>query len=507
MEDRSAIIPASTGSPPSSPPSKRPLLIILCVLAVLTSGVLRLYSIDYRLSRCASMQGVNGLLWYLSGHFIEAARAYRVHYEAAGEPSDEPIPPDYAALISGDLQLAEKSATLALHDDPHATGPQLTLAELALRRGDAAQALIWCQQVLTKDTDQFDALLLASVAQAKLGQESEAIRSLNLALRHDRVETRVTSLLTALEAVGEFAKRPREKRPWCLLAQYYRYLRIMDPANGHRAIRCAQRALTHGDHPADAWLILGVVYDKQERRRKALDALQHAIEIDPTHAEALRWMSKLYGKYGDILRQYEMAKRAKDATPDDPFYVGDVSYLLTEKLGDYRQALELANETLLHDGPSAKAFWRVAWAYEVLGEAKRAVAFYQEAIRLDPEIPTPWLGLGYNLQSLGQPEQALVAYQTALSLRPRWFEPHRQLARLYHDLHRYPEAIDAYERAVSLGDEEIDDLASLCGLYHMVSRFERSAACFREVLRRDPSDLRAQRLLQESLSNLRSSKL
>ena len=141
MDDRVVATPPSSGSARSSPHSRRPLIIILCALALLVSGSRRLSAIDPRLSRCFSVSGLTGLLWYLSGNFVEAARAYRAHYETAGEPIDEPVAPDYVALVMGDLRLAEDAANRALQEDPRATGPKLTLAELALRRGDDVLAL------------------------------------------------------------------------------------------------------------------------------------------------------------------------------------------------------------------------------------------------------------------------------------------------------------------------------------------------------------------------------
>ncbi len=347
----------------------------------------------------------------------------------------------------GDLRTAEDAAHQALQDNPHATEPLLTLGEIALRRGEDARALQWSEQMLEQEIDQFDALLLASIAHARLGQDGEAIRCLNRALRHDRTETRVTSLLMALETTGQLAGRPHAKRPWCLLAHYYRYLRIADPANGYRAIAYAKQAIARDDRRADAWCVLGVVYDKQERRRKALEALLKAGAINPTHAEALRWTGRIYGKFGDIAQEYAFTKRAGDATPEDPFYVGSLNYLLTEKLGDYHQALALALKTLARGPQDWLAFARVGWVQHVLGDDIRAVEFYLEAVRLNEREDTPWLGLGDALWAIGRIDEALAAYQHVASVHPRSYEPYRQIGRLYHDNRRYEEAIEAHERA------------------------------------------------------------
>ncbi len=197
--------PIPTGPSDLSTHPKRPLIILVVIIAVLISGVRRVGAIYPVLSGCRSVEGYTALFWYLGGNYVNAAQHYRAHYAVAGSLPDESSAPDYVMLVSDDLRLAEQEAHRLLLEDPDAVGPRLTLADISLRHGEPAQALAWCDEAIAHEPDQFDAEILASIAQAQLGDEGDAIRRLHLALRHDRTETRLTTLLTALQATGELA--------------------------------------------------------------------------------------------------------------------------------------------------------------------------------------------------------------------------------------------------------------------------------------------------------------
>jgi hypothetical protein len=66
---------------------------------------------------------------------------------------------------------------------------------------------------------------------------------------------------------------------------------------------------------------------------------------------------------------------------------------------------------------------------------------------------------------------------------------------------RYADAIPVYEAAFRIEAPKNDELAHLCTLYHGASRWRAGLECFQAVLRRDPRNARAQRMLAESRNN------
>jgi superkiller protein 3 len=449
-----------------------------------------------------SVPGVRALLLYFAGDYRGAARGYRAHLKSAIEQGDTLGDPALDALVTGDNATAEARAQALLAKTPASTEALLTLGEVALARGDDGKALELFGRVLARHPDQFDALLLRSVAHARAGDQGAAIDALNRALRTNTVERRPTAFLTTLETVGELAARRPGERPLCLLAHYYRYLRIFDPSNARSAIAYATQAIAAGDRPADAHLTLGIVYRRLGKRDRALAAFLKAVEADPRHAEAHRWAAAMYGERGDLVNEYRMARAAVAVAPGDSVYLGVYHEVLTEKLGDYRQALAAAQEALATN-PDVEVHWRLGYLYGFLGEDERSVTHYRAAAALDPGNPELLEGVGNGLRNLGRAEEAIAAYQQALAVAPRRARTHRLLAGVYHDRQRWEDAVRAYESALALGERGTATLESLCAMYHVTSRFGQAEECFQAVLAADPQNPRALRLLPEVRNNLR----
>jgi tetratricopeptide (TPR) repeat protein len=499
------------------------LLVALVLLVLMVRQQIR--QMDERFFQ-PSLSGIKGLALYMVGDYNGAAKAYRAHFQETYQTERTADDPAWDALLRGDLQETETISRKQLEEETTSEkepalegepvseeesasekklasiGARLNLGEIALYQGTFDQALQWFDEVLKKERDQFDALLLSSVAHAKLGHYGEAIDLLNRALRTYRIEWRITSFLWAFETTGGLADLPRSQRTNCLLAHYYRYLRIFDDSNGRLAIRAAKKAIVVGDRPDDAYLTIGIVYDKQEKREQALQAFLKAIEINPKNAEALRWASFSYGYRGDLANEYRMSKAAFEAKPNDRYNLDRLHYVLQEKLGDYPQAIQILEEGFGQDPANGETLGWLGYLYAHLGNYERSIDYYQKAIELEPKKPEHQEGVGFALDRLGRREEAIRAYQESISINPNRFEPHTSLAILYHRKERFPEAISEYERAFELGEQDLNHLATLCTEYHLVSEFQETVYCFREVLSRDSTNALAQRMLPEALSNL-----
>jgi tetratricopeptide (TPR) repeat protein len=180
-----------------------------------------------------------------------------------------------------------------------------------------------------------------------------------------------------------------------------------------------------------------------------------------------------------------------------------LTFVLIEKLGDYRQALQLVHEQLAIDQSSASALGRIGYLHSLLGEFHEAITYYGNAIALDPTDPRYYDGLGYSLGNLDRINEAEVAFGTAITLDPTRGSSHKGLASLYDKKRRWSAAIPEYEAAFHLGAMTLNEYARLCALYHLAGQYGHAARCFKDVLARDPSNLQAQRMYPYTLKNLR----
>jgi tetratricopeptide (TPR) repeat protein len=279
-----------------------------------------------------SPAGAWALVQYLTGDHVGAARAYRTHYRdavASGWSSGDPA---LDAVLAGDL---ERAASAARTGPSGERGFLLTMGDIALERGRPDEALTYLDQALRRAPDDAEALLLASLAYARADAPAEAIVTLTRALRQSAAGARVTILLRVLETTGELAGRQGAQRRPCLLAHYHRYLAVLDPSSGRRALGYAEQAVRAGDHPADAHLVRGILLDRQGQRDRALEAFLAALEIDPRHAEAYRRATSIYSERGDLRGEYRLARAAFATAPTESFYLDHLDHVL-ERLGARR---------------------------------------------------------------------------------------------------------------------------------------------------------------------------
>lgn len=446
-----------------------------------------------------SVSGAKGLALYMIGEYSGAATAYKSHYREEYLEGRTTGDAGLGALLRGDFEAAKELSTKALENDPDNINALLNLVEIALDAADLDRALRLIENVLEKETDQFDALLLRAEVQIQKQAYRDSIASLNQALRWSRTETRISSFLRVLKTTGNLSQLPAAERPSCLLAHYYRYLRIFDESNARVAISYSKEAIAKGDSQDEAYLNLGVLFDKQDQEEDALAAFLKAIAMNPKNAEAYRRASFMYSRRGELSQELMMLKRASESAPDDPFYFGTYRNFLTNKLGDYPQALGLALKVLERHPDDPVAFQSVAYLYHLLGKNELSLHYYEEVLRRQPKNLYASNGMAAMLTDLGRRDEAIGIYLRTLSIDPFQTDAHLGLAEVYKEARHLQEAIVEYQKASPL---DLHSHTNLCTLYHRVFEFERAAVCLRRVLSKDPRNPVAQQLLPYTLKNL-----
>jgi tetratricopeptide (TPR) repeat protein len=365
------------------------------IVLVLAIGLMVGWGLAYRrltlmdgVPASLSRPGLHGLVLYLRHDWAGAARKWR-----ESRPGQPPAYVDdtagAAAVHAGDLALAERRARTTMLLVPSSVAPRLTLAEVALDRGKPAEAIEHLQSVLAQQPDHVDALLLTAVARTRRNEDRPAIAAFNRALRHNSAGSRPTLFLRMLELAGDLAPPGGPPRSLCLLAHLHRYLRIFDEAHAELVMDWARQAVAARDHPADAYLAMGIALDKQGRHVDALAAFQQAIAAEPRHPEALRWAGVQGQKLHDPVLQFRMAKAALEAAPADPYYLGVVDHVMIKWFRDAHTTAALMRRVIDADPKNAGAHERLAQAAAQMGDAERSAAHARRAAELRGQRSAP----------------------------------------------------------------------------------------------------------------------
>lgn len=157
---------------------------------------------------------------------------------------------------------------------------------------------------------------------------------------------------------------------------------------------------------------LGVLYSQQGKYPEAVQALQRALSIDRTDADARYALGIVYQKQGDhasAIREFQEALR----------FVPDFT--------DAYQALVTSYSAL---GKTQEAAYARAMVVLTQGKYYDAAGQLEAVIAQAPDLTPAYLGLGLAYEKLGKRDQALAAAQRFLKAQPSDIAAQQLLGRL-----------------------------------------------------------------------------
>src|SRR5690349_9805021 len=120
---------------------------------------------------------------------------------------------------------------------------------------------------------------------------------------------------------------------------------------------------------------------------EARDAYEKVINAAPNSALALNNLAALYSEQlGQIDKAYDLAKRARDATPNEA-HIADTLGWITFKKGDYRNALPLLKESAARLPDSGEVQYHLGLTQYMLGDEEGAKVALQKAVQGPATFP------------------------------------------------------------------------------------------------------------------------
>jgi tetratricopeptide (TPR) repeat protein len=435
-------------------------------LAVITTAIL--FYVLFRASQLNPLfytpfpQSIEPLAFYELGYFQQSAKSYRAMYKRAGENGAFSENPLLKALLSEDPIGTRQAAASLLSANPDDLQALKALTEVALQEHDIKSAGELTKRMLAVNEDDADALVLAALVATLNHSYGEAIGLLNLALRTGDSGNLLT-LLDVLEMAGQL--RDSNEPPLCLLAHFYRYLRIYDSAKGQWAVRTAEQAIAAGDHPAEAYVTIGIALEKRGLRQRALESFQKATQIDPSYGMAYRWAAGIYAKSGDHSHEYLMNRAAFQTNPSDHLFRDDLYYELRDRK-EFAQLAKAMQQAIDQDAGDIVALSYVISAHRQLGHEEQAQQYSRQALPLEPRGPQAYDAKAWILQQMGRLDETEQLLKESIRLDGYRPEPYRALARLYQKQGRVEEAFSTYERVLLFrGGQEGQKVLEFCAGY------------------------------------------
>lgn len=190
--------------------------------------------------------------------------------------------------------------------------------------------------------------------------------------------------------------------------------RLADAERGYRAILAGEPS------NADAWHLLGVIAQQQNRSQEAVDLITRAVEIagpQPAYLSNLGIALQSLGRHDEALRTLETAA-AQDAAFNTLFALGN-SLRALGRLGEaetrYRAAASLQPQ-------SASVHNNLGSTLQDMGRLDEAEAAYRRTVALQPGHAGAHYNLGLIHKNAGDREVAAVHLRKALEADPELLE-------------------------------------------------------------------------------------
>lgn len=195
-----------------------------------------------------------------------------------------------------------------------------------------------------------------------------------------------------------------------------------------QAIGFYEQAIKTDPTSAEAWLNLGLVYERQGQRDLALYCCDKALEYRPGYMKAQHAVAR--GLIGSG-RLDEAVMAIDQLLENSPNYF-PIRYQLGEAyllLGELNAAAIQYRLVLDQEPGELQAYTGLATVLGRQGQWKEAADALAKAVQMAPDSAENWFNLGTALLESGQAKQAVDALRTALKIRPDDEKGQQQLIR------------------------------------------------------------------------------
>lgn len=353
-----------------------------------------------------------------------------------------------ARLFEQDGQLTEALGEYyrALALDPRSADLLVRISQLCAQLGDPSRSLEFAERALAIDPDDWRALWLQGAAWFSTGRAAEALAPLERASELDSTQAEV---LRTTARVAESLRRPDvAERAW-------RRLSYVDPEDG------------------EAWFQIAAMLGRRGEFEQSEQALQRAIELNPTRPGMLflmGWIKENLGKTGEAIElyqhhlevhrddvgtrrrlvglllraertrdAYDEARRAQSADPDDPEGLQVIADLAMRLKRTSEADAALARLRAINPGdPENTARAIVVMARN--GRGREAARVADDWVAEHPSHPAGLLLAVRAWSAAGVPDSAVSRARRVVAAMPDSVESRRLLARSLQEAGRYREA-------------------------------------------------------------------
>jgi len=408
----------------------------------LSSAIISLKQLVQRRPQIPQAQLLLADAYHAQGNLDDALKVCRQWGELFPQSPQAPLLMGFVLLQQDKRDEARQAFGKALELAPDYLPALEQLVNLDLMEKQYTTALQRVEKLLEKDPKLTEPrLLLARVFQAQ-GDTNQA----------------EAALLKAIEL------KPDLRAAYLLLARLY-----VDSHQNQKALENLHEVVAKNPKDVGALMQIGMIHDQEKNYDAARDTYEKLLAINPKFSLALNNLAYLYSEhFGQLEKAYEMASRARELLPYDPFTADTLGWILYKK-SQYPSALSLLQESADKLPAEPEVQFHLGMTHYMMGEEEPARVAFQRALQLNKDFPGSDEAsrrlsvLAIDVKTAG--DEARAGLEKRVAEQPDDLIALVRLAAIYERNGAVDKAIGAYQTALKVNPKNVRALISLAQLY------------------------------------------
>ncbi|MEP3478863.1 MAG: tetratricopeptide repeat protein [Fuerstiella sp.] len=418
-----------------------------------------------------------------------------------------------AAYRNNDVSGAESKLSTLLQHDPAHKNARLRLASILEEKGQLAEALEHCDQLLNDHGLSEAGVLLKAQVQKRMGQSEDAVDTYTTLIASKTPSAKVLSEradlllelkqydaaiqdLTALVDGKVMLPSSLARRAAAFESQQQWGLAIADWTNVGRLDGSNLNAL---EHRADAFAQMG-------ETAPAIADLQNLLRLQPQRLDVVEKLCDLNASIGRWDRVYNLTSQAVQSE-DESDELLFLKATAASQLGKTDEAIAALTDALKENPKHQPARVRRAELQLKQQNFEASLADWNQAIEMHGESANLLAGRASALAAMGKRDQAVADLDQAISIEPNHISARRKRSQLFQGMGDHKAAISDAGELLLLQPAEPQGLAIRATSLFEQQKFKEAADAFEQAISSDPTNTdfiwkRAQCRLQLSQNEL-----
>jgi tetratricopeptide (TPR) repeat protein len=236
-----------------------------------------------------------------------------------------------------------------------------------------------------------------------------------------------------------------------------------------QAISQLEAALQKNPDNSRALVVIGMIYEQMKDFAKARDAYEKVLTTTPDAVPALNNLAYLYAeRFNQLDKAYELAQKARTLQPTNGA-IADTFGWIVYKRGDYRQALQVLQESVGKKPEDPEIQFHFGMANYMTGETAAARSALEQAAHSPADFPGKEEAQR-RLALLGgtgnsQPEISVADLETLVKGSPNDVIALQRLAEAYNREGQAAKAAATYEQVLKINPNLLNAVVQLAQLY------------------------------------------